>query len=71
MTALIEAGFPVKTGDALDLIERLIRPSDRCWCLAALIDRGGLRDIDVDRAMAMTRSATLRQRIRRVSTVAL
>lgn len=69
--ALLEADLPDKATDALDLIEGLNSASNRRWCLAILTDRGDLRGADVERAVAMTGSPTLRGRIRRVSTEAL
>jgi len=65
LAALLEAGFPEDTAEALNLISNLEGSVDRAWCLGILLDRGPLSSLEADRARDLVAGSAMRRRIER------
>ena len=63
LCALLDAGIPAETRDALDLVSSLGRELDRRWCLALLARRGDLRGADLNRALDLVDSEFSKRRL--------
>ncbi len=63
LSALLEAGIPENTGDAVDLVGDFDRELDRRWCLGILARSGRLRGQELERALDMLESPAARRRI--------
>jgi hypothetical protein len=62
---LIQAGIPEDVLDVLFLIEKLEKPSDRLWCLSALVDSRTLAHDEKEVLLARIESPVLRRRLER------
>jgi len=67
LVSILRRGDPEDLDDALSLIEDLERPTDRRWCVAALIDTRELSDADADRVLECFPFPSLARRMRRRS----
>ena len=63
LCALLEAGIPGETGDALELVGCLAREFDRRWCISLLGRRGDLRGSLLSRALEMVDSDYSKRRL--------
>lgn len=63
LCALLEAGIPAETRDALELVSALDRGSDRRWCLGILARRGRLRGAALRQALDLVDSPLARRRL--------
>jgi hypothetical protein len=63
LCALLRAGVPSETGDALQLVSSLDRELDRRWCLALLARLGVLRGSLLSRALDMVDSDYSKRRL--------
>ena len=61
--ALLEAAIPPDPNQAIELIERLGRESDRRWCLGILARSGKLRGAALTRALDLVDSAFSKKRL--------
>jgi hypothetical protein len=63
LCALLEAGIPDETRDALELVTCLDREFDRRWCLGLLARRGELRGAALTRALDLLDSEFAKRRL--------
>ena len=63
LCALLDAGIPAETRDALDLVSSLGRELDRRWCLALLARRGDLRGSLLTHALDLVDSDFSKRRL--------
>jgi hypothetical protein len=63
LCALLEAGIPAETLDALELVASLERELDRRWCLGILARQGDLRGALLSRALDLVESDFAKRRL--------
>ena len=67
LCALLEAGIPAETQDALELVSCLGRESDRRWCLGLLARKGDLRGALLSQALDLVDSEFSKRRLRAIA----
>jgi len=65
--ALLEAGIPADTRDAMELVSCLGRESDRRWCLGLLARKGDLRGALLRQALDLVDSEFSKRRLRAIA----